>query len=113
MKNKELFLTTTIGYDDLVVTIHFDYQPVEPETLEYPGCEDDTTINSILTECGTEISGAICGEVMMDAYEKVEEYTTGSDDCRTGISAKARGSAEYLQGYHHRYELEQKSGAKR
>ena len=52
-------------------------------------------------------------EVTTEAYEKVEEYTTGSDDCRTGISAKARGSAEYLQGYHHRYELEQKSGAKR
>ena len=113
MKNKELFLTTTIGYDDLVVTINFDYQPVEPETLEYPGCDDDTTINSILTECGTDILSALCCEVMTDAYEKVKEYTTGSDDCRTGISAKARGSAEYLQGYHHRYELEQKSGAKR
>lgn len=52
MKN---YITLKTG-DELSVTVHVDYQPYEPATLEYPGAERDATITSvILDRTGNEI----------------------------------------------------------
>ena len=31
----------------VVFNVDYDYQPKEPETLNYPGCKEEITINSI------------------------------------------------------------------
>lgn len=37
---------TEIGEQEVIV--HFDYQPQERQTLEYPGCDASVTINAVI-----------------------------------------------------------------
>ncbi len=40
---------TSLG-DGIPVRIEFDWQPKEPGTLEYPGCDESVEINEVLLE---------------------------------------------------------------
>ncbi len=46
------------GYIELDVDIEFDYQPEEPQTRDYPGCEADVDITSV-TFKGVELRDAL------------------------------------------------------
>jgi hypothetical protein len=39
---------TTLEYEGLSLDIEFDYQPEEPMELEYPGCDEEFTIEKIM-----------------------------------------------------------------
>lgn len=43
---EELKITTFLS-DDTEVDVFFDYQPPESATLEYPGCQEEVTINAV------------------------------------------------------------------
>lgn len=45
----ELHFETVLS-DDISVTVYFDYQPKEPMTRYYPGCEALATINAVLID---------------------------------------------------------------
>jgi hypothetical protein len=39
---------TTLEYEGLELDIEYEYQPEEPMELEYPGCEEEFTIEKIM-----------------------------------------------------------------
>jgi len=38
--------------EDTLATCYFDFQPYEPQTLEYPGCEAEATVTSVMVGAG-------------------------------------------------------------
>jgi len=44
-------IKTIIG-EDTLATCYFDFQPYEPQTLEYPGCEAEATVTSVMVGNG-------------------------------------------------------------
>ncbi len=38
-------MNITLEIDDMVLDVEWNHQPYEPETLEYPGCNEDVCIN--------------------------------------------------------------------
>jgi len=39
---------TIVPGEDDPVTVDYDYQPYEAQTLEYPGCREEVTLNRVL-----------------------------------------------------------------
>ena len=74
-------LATILGYDDLEVVIYYDWQPEEPATLEYPGADEEVTITAIcVAECCTDILSVLDSEIIITAYEKVNEELRENDE---------------------------------
>lgn len=48
----------TMAVDGCEFMVDFDYQPAEAETLEYPGCKEEATINSVSVG-GLELLGSL------------------------------------------------------
>ena len=41
-------MITTIEIEDVKFQVDYDYQPKEDATLEYPGCDEEATINAVV-----------------------------------------------------------------
>lgn len=69
---------TSIG--DVAVKVDFDYQPAEPETLEYPGCNESVELCSviIINEYKFELLGilnkAAISELKKECLERLTTY---------------------------------------
>jgi len=63
---------TEIG-EDCPVTVHFDFQPYEKATLEYPGCEAEVTITGVDTTDGVnnyDILDCLSKDCIQDLSER-------------------------------------------
>jgi len=71
---KEQILVTTIG-DEIDVTVHFDYQPEEEETHNYPGCDSEVTINAVYVGGDEEkdIEDCLCPATIAMLEERCEQ----------------------------------------
>lgn len=51
-------------YIEIPVTVEFDYQPREKQTLTYPGCHEDAEVTSVMFS-GVDISSGL-GKVAVE-----------------------------------------------
>lgn len=73
----EQSIKTNLG-DEIAVTVYFDYQPVERQTLEDPGCDSDVTINAVCVYGDEErdiqriIKDSVLESLRMECFEHME-----------------------------------------
>lgn len=73
----EKWIESNLG-DEIGVTVYFDYQPVEYQTHDDPGCDSEVTINSVCVDNdeNKDILGIIKDSVLdslrMECFEHME-----------------------------------------
>lgn len=67
---------TSIG--EVAVKVDFDYQPGEPETLEYPGCAESVELCSVImiNDDKFELLGILCNVVTSELKTECFEHLT-------------------------------------
>ncbi len=71
-------LLTHIG-NELAVLVHYDYQPIELKTRNYPGCEDSATINEVL-HGDADLLDVLSKECIRNLEEQCIEHTVNAGE---------------------------------
>ncbi len=73
----EISIKTNLG-DEIDVTVYFDYQPVERQTHDHPGCDSDVTINAVCVDNDEKkdiqiiIRDSVLESLRMECFEHME-----------------------------------------
>ena len=61
--------------------VHFDYQPRESRTHDYPGCDESYDVWGVFTKDGMDITALVSGYLNDSAmfYDAVHELMTGEE----------------------------------
>lgn len=67
---------STIG-DEVNVSVTFNWSPAEPATLEYPGCDEEVEIESVLVDDdeNKNVNDSLSEETWHRLYEECKTWT--------------------------------------
>lgn len=70
-------------YIEIPVTVEFDYQPSEKQTLTYPGCQEDADITAVVfntVDLGPFLDSRALEQLRLEALDYVQGINEADED---------------------------------